>query len=329
MKQALVTGGCGFLGSSIVRELLDRGVGVRILALPGERTTNVDGLEVEIVRGNVLDPEACRVAVAGCDTVFHAAAVYKSWAPDPSGMYAVNSRGTFNMLEACRRADVGTVIYTASIVSLGRPPKGSIGDETTNYDVWDLDFAYSRSKFHSRVIAEDFAAWGLDVRVVCPGVVFGPRDIAPTPSGKLIIEVAGGNQPPIWVDGGASYVDVRDAAAVHVLAAEKGAPGERYLATEHNLSNYELLTAITRTLDSKRRFVKVPTPVARGIITAMNEVALRTGKEPPLARAFFEYSLVPSYFDSRKSKSQLGATYRPIEESIRDAAAWFREHGML
>ncbi len=328
MDNALVTGACGFLGSQIVRRLRERGVSVRVLALPGEPTDNVADLDVELVRGDVLDPDACRRAVEGRQVVFHAAAIYQAWAPNPSRMYAVNHRGTFNVLEAARQAGVEKVVYTASIVSLGRPPEGTIGDEETEYDVWDLDFPYSRSKFHSRVLAEDFATWGFDVRVVCPGIVFGPGDIAPTPSGKLILETLKKGGPPIYVDGGAAYVDVRDAAEVHVLAAEKGKRGERYVAAAHNLSNHELLLAICRATNTERRFFKLPLPAARAIIIAMNEAAARTGKEPPLSRDFFEYSLVPSYYDNAKSVRELGARYRPIEDSIRDAVAWFRQRGM-
>ncbi len=329
MKKALVTGGCGFVGSSIVRQLLDRGVEVRVMALPSEPTDNVDGFDVEVQRGNVLDIDACKRVVDGVDTVFHAAAIYKSWAPDPSLMYAVNHRGTFNMLEAARRAGVERTIYTASIVALGRPAPGTLGDERTEYDVWDLDFPYSRAKFHSRVLAQDFAEWGMDVRTVCPGVVFGPGDIAPTPSGKLIMEVCGGSSPPIYVDGGASYVDVRDVASVHVLAAEKGKAGEIYLATAHNLSSHDFLKAVGRAVGKSRKYVKLPTSMARAFVGAMNKQARRTGKEPPLSREFFEYSLVPSYFDNGKSVRDLGATYRPIEDTIRDALAWFRTRGMM
>ena len=329
MKHALVTGGCGFLGSSIVRSLLERKVRVRVLALPSERTDNVDGLDVEVVRGDVTSPDDCARAVKGVDTVFHAAAIYKAWMPDPSLMYEVNSRGTFHMLEASRRGGVKTVVYTASIVALGRPPAGTLGDESTEYKVWKLDFPYSRAKYHSRVIAESFAQWGMDVRIVCPGIVFGPRDIAPTPSGKLIIESVKGSGPPVVVDGGASYVDVRDAAEVHVLAAEKGKPGEKYLATAHNLSNQDFLDAIGRAIGKVRRYYRLPVPAARAIIHATNVVAEKTGTEPPLTEEFFEYSLVPSYFRNDKARHALGATFRPIEDSIRDAVAYFRTTGQL
>ncbi len=316
------------MGSSVVKILLDRGVRVRILAVPGEPTDNVDGLEVEIVRGDVRRRGDCEAAVAGCDTVFHCAAVYKAYAPDPTLMYEVNHSGTFNMLEASRRAGVERVIYTASIVSLGRPPAGTIGDEHTKYNEWDIDFPYSRSKYHSRKLAEDFAAWGLDVRIVCPAIVFGPGDIAPTPSGKLILETLKGG-PPMHVPGGAAYVDVRDAAMVHVLAAEKGRAGERYIAVSENLSNEELLRAIQRVAGKERRLYGVPTVVARALVTAMNIAAEKMNQEPQLSLDFFEYSLVASFFRGDKAKRELGATFRPIDETIRDAIAYFHETGQI
>jgi len=324
----LVTGGCGFLGSAIVKCLLARGAKVRILALPEEPTDNVDGLDVEIVRGNVLDRDTCENVVQNVDTVFHAAAIYKAWAPDPTPMYRVNSSGTFNMLEAARRASVSRVVYTASIVALGRPPIGEIADEATRYEAWDIDFAYSRSKYHSREMAEDFARWGLDVRVVCPGVVLGPGDIAPTPSGKLVINTLRGG-PPVYIEGGSSYVDVRDAAEVHVLAAEMGKPGERYVATAHNLDALQLMQAIDRAAGRTRRYLKVPVSAARTMVIGMETAARLIGSEPLLTRNFFEYSLRPPYFSGAKSERELGARYRPIDETLSDAVAYFRARGLL
>lgn len=328
MKRALVTGGCGFLGSSIVKALLARGVDVRVLALPNEPSDNLEGLDVEIERGNVLSIEDTKRAVHGVDTVFHAAAIYKAWMPDPTPMYEVNSSGTFNMLEAARRAGAARVIYTASIVALGRPEPGTRGDETTPYEGWDLDFAYSRAKYHSRVLAEDFGRWGLDVRVVCPGVVLGPGDIAPTPSGKIIINTLRG-APPLYTDGGASYVDVRDAAEVHVLAAEKGRAGERYIASAHNLTNGELLHAILAAAGKRRRLYRLPAGVVRRAVAAMEAQAKKKGTEPMLTRNFFEYSLKPSFYDNAKAVRELGATFRPFDETLKDAIAYFLERGAL
>ncbi|MEZ4449414.1 MAG: NAD-dependent epimerase/dehydratase family protein [Nannocystaceae bacterium] len=330
MHTALVTGGFGFLGSWIVRTLRDEGVQVRVFAVPGEPRGNLDGVELEsVIEGDIRDPEHARRAVDGCDTVFHAAAIYSDWAPDPTLMYDVNLRGTYNMLEASKRAGVARVIYTASIVSLGRPLPGRLADETTPYEAWSIDFPYSRSKFHSRELAEYFAAWGLDVRVVCPAIVLGPGDVRPTPSGQLLINVAGGAAPPAYYDGGGCYVDVRDAARVHVLAAQRGKAGERYLAAAHNLHNRDFVEAIAAVVGRRRRLFRLPEPVARGIARGYARRARKTGEPPLFSRDMFEYSLRPNFYDNRKARGELGATFRGIHETIADALEYFREVGKL
>ena len=298
------------------------------MAVPGEKRDNIAELDVEVVEGNVVSTDDAVRVVDGCDTVFHAAAIYQDWAPDPTVMYDVNMRGTFNMLEAARRGGVERVVYTASIASIGRPDPDSLADEQTPYEAWDIDFPYSRSKLFSRELAEYFSDWGLDVRVVCPGLVLGPGDIRPTPSGRLILTTAAGG-PAIYFDGGANYVDVRDAAHVHVLAAQRGEAGHRYLATAHNLTNLEFRSAIDHVVGRKRRFIKLPVGVARTIVRAMNARATRTGKRPMLALPFFEYGVKNNFYTNENTIAQLGATFRPIEETITDALAYFRQQGKM
>ncbi len=329
MQKALVTGGAGFLGSAIVRQLLDAGVAVRVLALPTEPLENLKDLEVEIVHGNVLLPERVQEAVAGCDTVFHVAAIYKDYMRNPDPMYEVSQRGTFNVLEAARRAGVERVVYTASIVALGRPEPGTLGNEETPYEAWDVNFHYSRSKHIGLRTAKAFADWGLDVRIVCPGVIFGPGDVAPTPSGKLIINLVKGQKAPIYVEGGISYVDVRDAARVHVLAAQKGKAGEVYIASAHNLNNLQLGETMARVLGIRPKFRKLPTRVVQAGLTLWSLQRIRKGEEPEITLPFFNYMLKPAFYDNAKSIRELGASYRPIEETIRDAVAYFRERGMV
>ncbi len=330
MKRVLVTGGCGFLGSWVVRQLVeDEGCEVRVFAVPGEPRETISDLDVEVVEGDVRSRSDVEKAVEGLDTVFHLAAVYQDFAPDPTLMYDVNLRGTFYVLEAARRAGVETVIYTASMVSIGRPDLGSTGDESTPYECWDLDFPYARSKFFSREIAEYFADWDLDVRVVCPALVLGPGDLRPTPSGMLIVNSFGPGMPAFHFDGGANYVDARDAARVHLLAANKGEPGERYLAAGANLTNEELVDVIMRVSGQNRIKVKLPLPVARGLAKGMDIAARKTGTAPMLAKEFMEYALKPSFYRNDKARRELGATFRPIEDTVRDAIEYFRAKGLI
>lgn len=325
---ALVTGAPGFLGSRITRQLLDAGVRVRAMAMHDEPLDELDGLDVEVVRADVLRKEEVERAVEGVDTVFHAAAIYESWAPDPGPMYRVNLRGTFNVLEAARRAGVDKVVYTASIVAVGRPPEGEIADEDSPYHDWDLDFAYGRSKHLSMLIAQDFATWGLDVRIVCPGIVVGPGDRRPTPSGRLILGIAQGKTPG-YADGGASYVDVRDAAAGHLATATHGRPGEAYLVTAHNLSNRQLIETVSKLAGRRGRSRRIPTTMARTYIRMLEKIAVRRGRRPDITRLFFEYGLREAFYDNAKARQELNLRFRPFEETVEDALDDFRRRGWL
>jgi dihydroflavonol-4-reductase len=328
MQHALVTGAPGFLGAHIVRLLVERGVKVRALARQGEPLDNLRGLDVEVVRGDVRDASRMKDATKKVDTVFHAAAIYEAYTRDPGRMYDVNLQGTFHVLEAARRNEVKTVVYTASIAALGRPEPGQLADESHDYEAWDLDFAYSRSKYFSKRIAEDFAAWGLDVRIVCPGIVLGPGDRSPTPSGRLILSLAAGKAPG-YTDGGASYVDVRDAALGHLLAAEKGKPGGTWIVTGHNLSNRDFLDVVCRACGLRRRSVKIPATLARAYVRARELHAHKRDLVPDLASAFFEYGLRECYYDNAKATRELGMRFRAIDDTVRDAVDWFRAEKML
>ena len=328
MKKALVTGAPGFIGAHICRQLLDRGVEVRGLAAPGEPLDTLEGLGLEVIRADVRDVEAMKAAVKGVDTVFHGAAIYEGYSPDPGRMYEVNVRGTFTVLEAARRAEVEKIVYTASVVALGRPPVGEVADEQTAYEAWDVDFHYSRSKYASMLVAEEFAKWGTDVRIVCPGATLGPGDRRPTPSGDLILTIARGEAPG-YTPGGTCYVDVRDAAAGHIAAADKGKRGERYIIGGHNLATKEFVAAASRAAGVRAMPLRIPTPAARAWVRARQHFALRRGDRPSVGAAMFDYSLRPAFFDSRKAKTELGIGFRPIQETLTDAIAYFRDTGML
>jgi dihydroflavonol-4-reductase len=331
MQKVLVTGGGGFLGSAIVHALLEREARVRVLALPNESLDNLENVltSVEVVRGNVLAAKDCLDACHGTDVVYHCAAIYKDYMADPGPMYQVNLRGTFNVLEAARRSAVKQVVYTASVVALGRPEEGQLANETTPYDAWDLNFHYSRTKHLSLLTALDFSNWGLDVRVVCPAIVLGPGDLTPTPSGRLIVNICSGRQPAI-TPGGFCYVDVRDAAQVHLLVAEKGKPGQVYVASGHNLDNEAFHRAVVAASGRDLpRAHRVPSLIAQAALSGINFAVTRAGKEPEVTREYMSYALKPGYFSSAKAQRELGASFRPFDETLRDAIAYFRARGML
>ncbi len=326
-RAALVTGGAGFLGSHVVAQLHQAGVAVRVLALPDEPTTEIDGT-VEIVRGDIRSPQDCARAVAGMDTVFHVAAMYAGWVTDPEAMYRTNVGGTFHVLEAARREGVGKIIVTASVVAIGRPPEGAIGDETTRYDGWALDFPYGRSKHLAMQLALDVAAWGTDVRVVCPAVVIGPGDRTPTPSGRLVLALARGKAPG-YTAGGASYVDVRDAAAGHLAAATRGKPGETYVLAGHDLDNASLVRTIATAAGRRPLLVPVPQAAALAWAGMLEAIAIRRGTIPDVTRTFLRYGSRRAFFSGAKAMRELGITYRPLADTVADALAWFRTARML
>jgi dihydroflavonol-4-reductase len=262
------------------------------------------------------------------DTVFHAAAMYSAWVADPEAMYRVNVGGTFHVLEAARRAGATKIVVTASVVALGRPAPGTLGDEHTTYDAWDLDFPYSRSKHLAMQLALDFAAWGTDVRVVCPGIVVGPGDRGPTPSGRLVLALAKGEAPG-YTQGGAAYVDVRDAAAGHLAAARRGRAGESYVLAAHNLDNAAFVRAVANAAGRRAILLPIPLPAALAWAGVLETIAAARGTIPDVTRTFLRYGAKASAFASTKAQDELGLAFRPFAETLADALAWFREHDMI
>src|SRR5260370_25719479 len=231
----LVTGASGFIGSAVVRRLLERRQKVRCYVEPGAKRDNLAGLDVEVVTGDVNDRDAIGRALDGCDTVFHLAPMYAIWLPDPSLMYRVNVEGSKTVLWAAYKAKLKKVVYTSSIAAVGRGADGMPVDETHQFsqEDWDNGNAYIRSKWLSELDALRFAQEGLPLVVVNPAFPFGERDIGPTPTGGFIVGALS-KQVPGYVDAGFCAIDVDDCAEGHVLAAEKGRIGERYILGNPN-----------------------------------------------------------------------------------------------
>jgi len=329
MKKALVTGAAGFIGSNVVRELLKEGVEVRALIRPGENLRNLDGVDVERVEGNVLEPDSLRSAIKGCDTLFHLAAIYKFWMENPRDIYEVNIRGSNYMLLAARDAGVEKIVYTSSMAAIGLEPGKQLGNEDTPFNMFRYKIDYVLTKYLSEMNALDMARFGLPLVVVNPTVPFGPGDIVPTPSGKLVVDVVNGNFPG-YIDSGITVADVRDVARGHVLAAQKGKIGEKYLLGRETLTFKELADLVARVAGVKVRLMKLPKTAMFAYGWAAELAADKfTHKEPVLTYAGARTAAMFAYYDCSKAPRELGLTFRPLEETIRDSVAWFREIGQI
>ncbi len=329
MKKALVTGAAGFIGSNVVRELLEEGVEVRALIRPGENLKNLEGVDVERVEGNVLEPDGLRKAVKGCDTLFHLAAIYKFWSENPRDLYEVNIRGGNYMLMAAREADVEKIVYTSSMAAIGIEEGKQLGNEETPFNMFKHKIDYILTKYISEMNALDMARFGLPLVAVNPTVPLGPGDIVPTPSGKIVVDVVNGNFPG-YIDAGFTVADVRDVARGHVLAAKKGKIGEKYLLGRQTITFKELIDLVARVAGVKLRLVKLPKPVMYAYGWAAEQISDRfTHKEPVVTYASAQTAAEYAYYDCSKAPNELGLTFRPLEETVRDAVAWFREIGLI
>ena len=330
MKKVLVTGAAGFIGSHLVSQLLEKNVDVRALIRPGEDTSNLDGMAIERMEGDVLDTEKVKQAVSGVDTIFHLAAIYAIWLPDWSRIYEVNIQGSRNVLWAAYHSDqVERVVYTSSISALGIAPGKTLSTEETPFNQYTLGSHYVLTKYLSQQEALGFAQNGLDLVVVNPAFPFGPNDIAPTPTGKVIIDIVSGINRTAFA-GGMNIVDVRDVARGHILAAEKGKTGECYALANSNVTITELMQMVLRAMGKKGGFIpKVPFTLLKGATSAMSFWADHVSKKPPMSTPV-DVKYVSNYlfFDNTKAKTELGLDFRPVETSIKESIEWFKSRGM-
>jgi dihydroflavonol-4-reductase len=326
--KTLVTGASGFIGSSVVRRLLERGKEVRAYLEPGAKTENLDGLDVEMVTGDVNDRDAIAAALKGCDALYHLAAIYAIWLKDPSLMYKVNVEGSKTVLWAAFKANLDKVVYTSSIAAVGRREDGQPSTEEDQFGPhdWEIGNAYIRSKWLSELDALRFAREGLPLVVVNPGFPFGERDSAPTPTGAFIV-AALKRQLPGYVNAGFCAVDVDDVAEGHVLAAEKGRVGERYILANHNVMFKDFYALVARIADVPEPKRRIPGWAAAGIGWAMEKVADARGKRPLATYKASRYAATTHWFDNAKARRELGLPVTPLEATIEKSVRWFRAHG--
>ena len=325
--RSLVTGATGFIGSNVARALIERGDDVRVIVRADADRRNLVGLPVEIAVGDVRDARSLDRAVPGCRRVFHVAALYSFWAPEPL-LVEINVEGTRNVLAAAERARVETIVHTSSVAALGTLPDGAAADETTPVDSGHIIGAYKRSKYHAEQVALEAAGRGQRVVVVNPSFPVGPGDVKPTPTGRVVVDFLNGRMPA-YVDTGMNVVDVRDVAAGHALAAEKGCSGERYILGGENLTMREFLEQLAAASGRRAPRVRVPyAPIAA--LAGVNEWLCRVGgREPRLTRDTVRMSRHAMFYSPAKAIRDLGLPQTAVSTALADAVAWFIANGYV
>lgn len=326
--KTLVTGATGFVGSAVLRALLKAGHEVRALVRPTSDRRNLEGLAVEPVIGDLSSRGSLDRALAGCDALFHVAADYRLWAPHPQEIYAANVDGTRNIMGAALDAGLTRVVYTSSVATLGLTADGTPSDETTPASLDDMIGAYKRSKY---LAEEEVRRMALEEElpavIVNPAAPVGPRDIKPTPTGRMIVQAAAGKMPA-YVDTGLNIVHVDDVAAGHVLAFDRGRVGERYILGAENLFLREILTEIAGLANRRPPRICLPHNLILPVAYVAEAVARLTGgPEPMITVDGLKLSKKRMFFSIEKARRELGYDPRPAREALSDAVTWFREHG--
>ena len=324
MTLALVTGASGFLGWHVASVLLQRGYRVRALCRPASA---VRELNVERVTGDLRDKDSLNRAVEGCQVVFHVAADYRLWSRNPQELYASNVEGTRNVLDAAERAGVERVIYTSTVGCIGMPPDRE-GNEETPVSISDMAGHYKRSKWLAEQVALEKARAGLPVVIVNPTAPVGDHDWKPTPTGKIIVDFLR-DKLPAFVDTGLNLVDVRDTALGHLLAAERGKPGERYILGCENITLKEILGRLGTLAAKPAPRTQVPYPVAYAAGLVSTGWANLTGKPPMAPLEAVRMARKRMFVSTDKAKRELSFQPRPVNEALDRAIGWFRANNYV
>jgi dihydroflavonol-4-reductase len=329
-KRALITGATGFVGANLARLALERGRVVRVLVRKGSDRRNIpESSSVEIHEGDLRDADSVRKATQGCDEVFHVAADYRFWAKSSKELYESNVDGTRNLLEAARLEGVQKFVHTSTVGTIGLSRAPLPCDEATAEDPSQWGSHYKLSKLQAERLAIDAAAKGMPVVIVNPSTPIGPWDRKPTPTGKIIVDFVQG-KIPAYVHTGLNFVHVRDVAEGHLLAAEKGKIGERYILGNQNLTMVEFLRLLGKLTGRKAPRFRIPYSIAYAVgavSTAYSDYVSR--KEPSIALEAVKMSKRYMFFDSSKAIRELGLPQTPIQEAAQDGLDWFSKNGYL
>ena len=332
--KCFVTGASGFVGSNLVHELVARGHRVKALLRPGSDGRGLAGADFERVTGDVSDPEMLKVAIRDCDWCFHVAASYHLWLRDYAPMYAANVAGTRNVIEAAAQAGCSRIVYTSTVGCVGLP-KAENGrlvptDETAPVSEAQMRNHYKRSKWQAEGVAVELARKGLPVVIVNPSAPIGPRDVKPTPTGQVIVDFLN-RAMPAYLDTGLNWVHVRDVAVGHILAAEHGRLGERYILghRDGNWTMRETLAVLEGITGIRAPRTRIPYWVALTAAYVNEAVSAVSGRPPKAPLAGVRMAKYKMFFNPAKAIRELGLPQTPPRQALADAVEWFRANGYV
>jgi len=332
--KCFVTGGSGFVGANLVHELNARGHDVKALLRPGSDRRGLAGADYEVFAGDVSDPVKLEQGLRGCDWCFHVAASYHLWLRDYAPMYAANVDGTRNVIQAAAQAGCSRIVYTSTVGCIGLPKElpGGLAptDEATPVSEAQMSNHYKISKWRAEQVALELAQQGSPVVIVNPSAPIGPRDVKPTPTGKVIVDFLN-RAMPAFLDTGLNWVHVRDVAVGHILAAEKGRVGQRYILgnAEGNWTMgaaFKVLEEITRV---KAPGMRIPYGVALTAAHVDEFISRFTGKPPKAPLGGVRMAKYKMFFSPAKAIRDLGLPQTPPRQALLDAVTWFRENGYV
>jgi len=332
--KCFVTGAAGFIGANLVHELISRGHSVKALVRPTSDLRGLRGAEVELVKGDVNDAERLVAALRGCEWCFHAAASYHLWLPDYRPMFKANVEGTRTVLQSAAAAGCSRIVYTSTVGCIGLPRQDQAlpvpTDEQTPVSEAQMSNPYKRSKWQAEQAALELARKGLPIIIVNPSAPVGPRDVKPTPTGQVIVDFLN-RAMPAYLDTGLNYVHVRDVAIGHILAAERGATGERYIFgnAEGNWTLNESFQVLEQITGIPAPRVRIPYFVALTAAYVSEGVSRFTHKPPKAPLAGVRMAKYKMFFSPAKAIRELGLPQTPPKQALADAVQWFQQNGYV
>jgi dihydroflavonol-4-reductase len=322
-----ITGATGFIGGHVARQYAADGATLRLLTRQTSRLDSLSGIDAEMVKGDLREPEKLRSALTGCDSLVHVAADYRLWVRDPEQMYAANVDGTRELLKLAREVGVQRVVYTSSVATMGFKADGTIVNEETPVALADMIGHYKRSKFLGELEAIQAAKAGQHVMILNPTTPIGAGDAKPTPTGRIIVDFLN-KKFPAYVDTGLNLVDVDEVARMHVIALDRGTPGERYILGGENLTLKQILDRMSAITGLPSPAMKVPHAVAMAFAFFDETLTGKLrGKEPRATVEAVRMGKKMMFASSNKAEQELGFKILPVYPALRAAIDWFIAHG--